>query len=183
MRRSLPLPQHQLGAERDQGGRHVADRRAVGDIAADRAGVADLDAADPADQLAQIGVEAGQRLLGLGIADARAERERVRALLDPPQIGDVADEDDRAEIARLLGDPQADIGGAGDDPRLGMREQQVGRARRPLRGVDRKPRLAARAGAVDGVGGFVIVAAAGGIGLAGRRGSGRSRCSGTDCRR
>ena len=70
------------GAERDEGGRHVADRRAVGDIAADRAGVADLDAADPADKLAEIGMEAGERLARVGIADRRAERERVRALFD-----------------------------------------------------------------------------------------------------
>ena len=67
------LAQHQLGAERDQRRRHVADRRAVGDIAADRAGVADLEAADAADQLAQIGVEAGERVLRLGIAHARAD--------------------------------------------------------------------------------------------------------------
>ena len=89
------LAQHQLGAERDQRGGHVADRGAVGDIAADRARVADLQAADAADQLAQIGMEAGERVLRLGIAHARADREAVRRLLDPPQIGDVADEDDR----------------------------------------------------------------------------------------
>ena len=118
--------ERELGAERDQGGRHVADRRAVGDIAADRAGVADLDAADPPDQLAEIGVQAGQRLAGVGIADGGAERERVRALLDPPQIGDVADEDGRAEVAKLLGDPQADVGRAGDDAGLGMREEEIG---------------------------------------------------------
>ena len=134
VRRSRPAAQRQLGAERDQGRRHVADRRAVGDIAADRAGVADLDAADPPDQLAEIGVQAGQRLAGVGIADRRAERERVRAFLDPLQIGDVADEDGRAEVAKLLGDPQADIGRAGDDPGLGMRERGGRRARRRLAG-------------------------------------------------
>ena len=126
VRRSRPAPERELGAERDEGGRHVADRRAVGDIAADRAGVADLDAADPADQLAEIRMQPGQRLAGVGIADGRAERERVRALLDLPQIGDVADEDGRAEVAMLLGDPQADIGGPGDDAGLGMREEEVG---------------------------------------------------------
>ena len=119
-------PERELGAQRDQRRRHVADRRAVGDIAADRAGVADLDSADAADELAEIRMQAGQRLAGLGVADGRPERERLRALLDLPQIGDVADEDGRAEVAKLLGDPQADVGGPGDDPGLGMRDEEVG---------------------------------------------------------
>jgi hypothetical protein len=71
-------PERQLGAERDQGRRHVADRRAVGDVAADRAGIADLDPADAADQLAEIRVKAGQRFAGFGVTDRRAERERLR---------------------------------------------------------------------------------------------------------
>ena len=140
MRRSPPLPQHQLGAQRDQSGRHVADRGAVGDIAADRARVADLEAADAADQLAEIRVEAGERFLRLGIAHGRADREAVRALLDPPQIGDVADEDGRAEILEALGHPKPDIGGPGDDPRLGMRDEQrqLGRGPRRVAGPARK---------------------------------------------
>ena len=35
-------------------------------------------------------MQAGQRLAGLGVADRRPERERVRALLDPPEVGNIA---------------------------------------------------------------------------------------------
>ena len=41
-----PAPEHDAGAERDQQRRRLADRRAVGDVAADRARVANLPAAD-----------------------------------------------------------------------------------------------------------------------------------------
>ena len=46
-------------------------------------------------------MQAGQRLAWRRSSDGRAEGERVRALLDPPQVGDVADEDGRAEVAQL----------------------------------------------------------------------------------
>ena len=67
------LAQHQLGAERDQRRHEVADRRAVGDIAADRPGIADLDRAEAAEQLAEVGparAEGGQRV---AVGDRRAD--------------------------------------------------------------------------------------------------------------
>jgi hypothetical protein len=120
-------PQNELGPERDQGRRHVADRRPIGDIAADRAGVADLDAADPAHQLAQIGMKARQRLARVGIADRGAERERLVRLLDRLQLGDVTDEDDGTELAQLLGHPEPDIGRPRDDPGLRAGDEDAGK--------------------------------------------------------
>ena len=63
-----PAPQRQPRVERDQRRRQVADRRAVGDVAADRAGVADLDGGEAAHQLAEIGMEPGERRGGVAMA-------------------------------------------------------------------------------------------------------------------
>src|SRR5262249_2141548 len=55
-----PAVQAQPGIERDQGGWHVADRRAVGDIAADRAEIPDLDRAETVDQRSQLWMKLDQ---------------------------------------------------------------------------------------------------------------------------
>ena len=140
-------------------------------------------AADAADQLAEIGVEAGERLARLGIADAGAERERRPALSSIRlQIGDVADEDDRCRGRDAAWSPTGRHRwrrrrSASRDARAGGRP-----ARRRLRRESAVPSAAARARAAPRRC-RCRRSAAGGIGLAGRRGSGRSRCSGTDCRR
>ena len=48
----VAAPQDERAAERDQRRRHVADRRAIGDVAADGAGVADQRRTNPLDQSA-----------------------------------------------------------------------------------------------------------------------------------
>src|SRR6185369_5429197 len=71
-----------LGTERDQGRRRVADRRAIGDIAADRARGPHLFRTNAAQELAKIGIEIGDRLEGTVIGDGSAENETVRLVLD-----------------------------------------------------------------------------------------------------
>ena len=55
-------------------------------------------------------------------------------VLDAGKLVDIADVDDVADVAMLLGDPEADVGGAGDDARPRMRgqrpRQRIARARR-----------------------------------------------------
>ena len=60
-------------AERDQRRRGVADRRAVGDVAADRADVAHLLAGEPAHELAEIGIDRGEVGQGGGVGCGRPE--------------------------------------------------------------------------------------------------------------
>ena len=126
MRRSLPRRSTSARAERDQRRRAVADRRAVGDVAADRADVAHLLAAEPAQQLADVRIERRERCLRVGIGDAGADLQRRAGIDDPLQLAHPADVDHRVEHAQMLGDPQADVGRARDDAGVGMLEQQVG---------------------------------------------------------
>ena len=110
---------------RDQGRRAVADRRAVGDVAADRAGIADLHRGEAPPHLAHVRVPAGQRRHGIAVADSRADRDPVVGLLDLLQLAHAAEIDHGVEHALLLGDPQADIGAAGDDRGLGLLQQHL----------------------------------------------------------
>lgn len=57
--------QRQFGAKRDQRRGRVADRRAVGDIAADRADISDLLAADPLDQASKRRDLVGEEIEGV----------------------------------------------------------------------------------------------------------------------
>ena len=128
--RSLAAAQHQRGAERDQRRRHVADRRAVGDVAADRARVADLHASRGGGSARRgRGCRPRRARLRVGIASRpRRSRARRRRLLDaaaarrrrPMQIT-------VAEIARccLVTHSPTSVR-AGEHRRVGMLEQQAG---------------------------------------------------------
>ena len=76
----VAVPQDDRRAERDQRRRRVADRRAIGDVAADRARVADLLAGDAVPELAQLREAPDDRAVRLGVGDARAERQRAVGL-------------------------------------------------------------------------------------------------------
>ena len=115
--------------------------------------------------------------------------------LDRLQLGDLADVEDVAEIAELLGDPQADVGAAGEDARVrvarraaaasassvrgasklrGPRRVRSGRCRRAASAGERarparRRRAAHRRGQLEHA-------------LGRRRRSAGSRCSGTGCR-
>ena len=62
-------------AQRDQRRRRVADRRAVGDVAADGAGVADLDRAEAPDHLAHVRIVRSRVTRRVGVAGAGADLE------------------------------------------------------------------------------------------------------------
>ena len=101
--------------ERDQRRRRVADRRAVGDIAADGAHVAHLLAADAVPQFGECGKMPGDNGQRLGIAHARAERDAVLIHRDAAQLVEMADMDDGRDVAHELRHPEPYVGGAGDD--------------------------------------------------------------------
>ena len=119
-------PQGDLGAKRDEGRRSVADRRTVGDVAAERAHVAYLLAADPQPEGFEFGQVRGDDRPRLGIGGGGAEDQRILGDPHPLEVGDVADEHRRGNVAHELGDPQPDVGHAGDDARLGPARQHLG---------------------------------------------------------
>ena len=69
----------------------------------------------------------------LTIGHARAERHHLAGLADVLQGGEMADEYDRPDLAHEFGDPQADIGRAGDERgrRLLFEDRRQDRRRRP----------------------------------------------------
>ncbi len=125
--------QHQSRIKGDQGGRTVADGRSIGDIAADRAGIAHLKAADAAGQLAKIGMQPREGLVRIGIAHARADTEAVRRFHDGLKVGYVADEDQRLQRPEALGHPKTHICRSRDEPRVGMLGEKIGQRRPRLR--------------------------------------------------
>ena len=126
VRRSLSLPERDGRAERHQRRGQVADRRAVGDVAADGPGVPHLLAAETPEQLLQCGNVADDEALGFGERDGGAKGDPVLMHLDLLQLRDTVEEDDRGEVAHRLGHPQADIGASGDERAVGHRFDHVG---------------------------------------------------------
>ena len=112
--------EHDPAAERDQRRHRVADWRAVGDVAAQGAGVAHRRRGEALPQLAQFGEGAGERSEGVGEADRGADVQRAVFLPHAAQLGDLAEIKDGAERAESFVDPHADVGAAGQQRRLGM---------------------------------------------------------------
>ena len=124
---ALALAQLERRSERDEGRREVADRRAVGDVAADRAGGADLHAAEAPHQLAEIGIERRERALGVQVADGGSEGKRFRPLVDAVESLHAPEPDRLVEPGEVLREPQADVGATGDERRVGMSLVQLGK--------------------------------------------------------
>ena len=116
--RRLRRAQAQPCAKCDQGGRHVADGGAVGNIAADSSRVADLLAGKAPQQFPEGWPARSQNLGGLRNAHAGAETDRLPVLADGRQAGDAAEMNQRPELTLLLGDEQAEVRGAADDARI-----------------------------------------------------------------
>nr|GEU28080.1 hypothetical protein [Tanacetum cinerariifolium] len=127
--------QHHLAADSDQPRHRVADGRTVGHVAAQRAGVTDRQRRETLAQFAQLRrIQLAQRVVGVFQRDAGADVQHAALLGHRLQRGHVAQVDDVAQFAQLLGDPQADVGGAGQQRGVRMggaqRHQFVHRARR-----------------------------------------------------
>ena len=102
-------------------------------LPADRAARAHLDGAEAAHELAEIGMNPLKKRRGVAERDAGAERQRaVGRLADRVEAGNPAEPDDLAQLAQLLGDPEADVGRPGDQRGVGVA------------GVERGERIEAR---------------------------------------
>ena len=111
----LAPSQGQPRAERDEGRRRVADRRTVGDVAADRTHVAHLLAADAVEQRPQRRDALCQYRERLAVGRAGADGDDAVLLGNAAQSVQPADEDGRRDVAHVLGHPEPDIGRPGDD--------------------------------------------------------------------
>jgi hypothetical protein len=92
--RTLALAHFDPPAKRDQRRREIADRRAVGDVAADGAGLAHLGRAEARHHDAEIGVQRRQMRRRARERRGRAEAQAVGGLLDRAEPGDAAEPDD-----------------------------------------------------------------------------------------
>ena len=116
----LALAQHERCAHHDQRRHRIADRRAVGDVAAERAGIADRRRRETPVELRELRMARDQRFVGIGEIGRGADLEAGLGFADFLQFGDVAGIDDRRQILVLLGDPEPDVGAARQQPRIGV---------------------------------------------------------------
>ena len=189
--------QSERRAERDQRRRQVADRRAIGDVAADRAGRAHL--------LAEQSGAAARRDRGSIAArygsavGVRSPSRRGSPLVRDPRSrsrpAHAAEVDDLRQLAQLLGDPQPDVGRARDDAWHPDWRSRARRAPSMLAGAAKKRSrvpmkmssvsfsAASFARAVSSSRREPVVRAAARRTPAPHRRSADSRCSGRGCRR
>ncbi len=116
----LALAQHECCAHHDQRRHGIADRRAVGDVAAEGAGIADRRRRETPVELRELRMARDQRFVGIGEIGRGADFETRFRLADFLQFGDVAGIDDRRQVLVLLGDPEPDVGAARQQPRIGV---------------------------------------------------------------
>ena len=134
-----PAPQHQPGVQRHQHRRAVADGRAVGQVAGQRARMAHWRSGKAQVDLAQRRPARGDRAPGVFQRHGRADVQRAGAAARVypgalPQVPRLAQVEDVAEVAELLGHPQPDVGGAGQQACL----RPLGAQRGQRRGVARR---------------------------------------------
>src|SRR5262249_61652369 len=102
----------------------VADRRRVGDFAAESAEISDLPRPNPPNQFVQARIKLCQLRLGVLVGDRRAEPQSIAAVRYPRKLLDLAEVDQSIGTSMLLGDEEADIRCAGNERRLGVAPQQ-----------------------------------------------------------
>ena len=107
--------QQQPCAEDDQRRRQVADRRTVGDVPADCGRIADLNRSEAADQFRQRRVVVADELPEFREGNACTDLQRTILPPDRTQFRHFGNEAEGLDAAKLLGDPQPDIGRARHD--------------------------------------------------------------------
>ena len=115
---------HDARAQRDQDRHRIADRRSVGDVAAKRPGVADRNRGEARPDFGEhrvLGVERRERIRQRGRG---ADAQRFAVVRDGAQLRDLAGVDERSQLAVLLGDPEPDVGRAGEKLRIRLRRAQ-----------------------------------------------------------
>ena len=131
--RRVAAAQGEHRAQRDQHRRGVANRRAVGQVAHQRAGVphwrpckAPAHFGQGRPQPHQLGPTVFQR-------DGGADAQLAVGMGDAPKLGHVPQVDQLAELAQLLGDPQADVRGTGQQARVWLRLEKARQRRQGAR--------------------------------------------------
>ncbi len=97
-------------------------------FATDGTGGPHLLGAQPPQQLGDIRIDLAEVRFGLRVGGAGADDNLVAGVLDGVEAGDLADVDHLWDVAELFGHPQADVGAAGNDGRVGMLQVERGEA-------------------------------------------------------
>ena len=112
--------QHHLRPQGDQQRHAVTDGRAIGQIAADGAGLAHRATGKTVGEIRHLGAALGQRREGVVQAHRRANGQMVRIGFYFFQLGHAGQVDHLVKAAVLLGDPQTGVGATGHQLRLGV---------------------------------------------------------------
>ncbi len=108
--RAAHAAQLDAGAQRDQERHRVANRRAVGHVAAQRARIAHRQAGKAGGKALDVGPVLLQRGEGIGQRHGGADAQVAGTLFDAAQLGRLGDVQHLGKLAVLLGDPQAHVG-------------------------------------------------------------------------
>ncbi len=135
---ALRAGQPQPGAQRQQHRRGVADRRGIGDVAAQGAAVAHLGRAQAMQQMGKGRVVVGQQRLQARVGHGTADPPSLAAilqgrLLDGVELGDARDVHHPCEARQPLGHLEPEVGAAGDDGCLGVVGALVDQLRQTFR--------------------------------------------------
>ena len=107
-------------AEGDQQRHRVANRRAIGDVAAQRSRVAHGHACKARGETMQLRPVLDQRVERIRQRDRCADADLLAILRDAAQFLGAGDVQNLRVLLVLFGDPQAHVGGASGDQRVGM---------------------------------------------------------------
>ncbi|MPN00066.1 hypothetical protein SDC9_147260 [bioreactor metagenome] len=97
--------QHDFGTDRDQRGHGVSDRAAVGNVAAQRAGIADGSRRKAPPEFGEFRVVRQDVVEGVLQRDGSADLERICAEFDAGQFAHATEIEQYWQCAELLGDP------------------------------------------------------------------------------
>ena len=143
--------QFELGADDQEQAERVGDGRAVGDVADQRGGVADLRRAEPPGHRVDLGQGVARERLELGPGHVGADREDIPIAGDLPQVSEAGEAQEGRRLDALLVPLDAQLGAARDDDRArmpGLERDGVFQGARaeedPPAGLDPERALAAR---------------------------------------
>ena len=125
--------QHHVGAQRNQQRHGVANGRAIGHIAAQRACVAHRQAGKAVGKVAQLRPVLDQGRIGIVQRDGGAYGNVLRVLFNTAQFAGLGDVNHVVKLLVLFGDPQAHIGAARHQLRARVRGACFQERRQSLR--------------------------------------------------
>ncbi len=120
-------PQFEPRVERDQHLNRIADRRAVGEVAAERGRIADRRRRETLRLFRQCGKSRQQCRPGIGESHRGADPQFLGPFLDSGEFRYVTQVDERRQLAQLLRDHETNVRAARQQEGTGRRIQGIGK--------------------------------------------------------